>query len=584
MPVSLLTELRQRRIWRVLLAYPSVVFVLLQVVEFFINNYGLDHRILTACIVVSAVCLPAAFLWNWRHGEKGVQRFTRGELSAYAVSGIAAIVAAGWYWTITPAADSPQPQSTANVRSVAVMPFENAGNDADVQYLCDGIAESLTNWLATVPGVRVVAKSAAFRMRDVADDTAQLVEALGVDNVIRGRLERHGDEIVISAALIDTHDDSQLWGDRMVQPLAKVLDLERSIVAAIKDGLRLKVDATATAYSAAGGTDAPEAYQHYLRGHFLIQATDEDSIDLGLEDLRAAIGIDPKFALPYTDIASALLQKVSYGMANDESLRGEARNAAYTAVALAPELAEAHTALAMMHETITFDWAAAEEAFDAAIALAPRSPEPYDRYSEFLWATLRFDRALDMGRRALDIDPKDGAAMHTIGIAALYSGDFARAATALEQWNRFYPGSHWSYVKVALALSLDGRCNEAAIPAATAERLAQGRGSPLYESWLAWGYLACGRDDLYAVSKSRLEAFRRANPDSIDPGIGFYFLLEGDVDGVVDLVRKTIETRSPITLFIQLFALDYLKWQVGDRLARDPRMLEMIRQLEFPAH
>ena len=102
------------------------------------------------------------------------------------------------------------------------MPFLNASDDADVQYLCDGIAESLTNWLATVPGIKAVSKSAAFRLRDQADDMAIIRSQLGADSVIRGKLEKIGDQIVISASLVDTRDDSQLWGERLVRLVGHV--------------------------------------------------------------------------------------------------------------------------------------------------------------------------------------------------------------------------------------------------------------------------------------------------------------------------------------------------------------------------
>lgn len=120
------------------------------------------------------------------------------------------------------------------------MPFENASEDASVQFLCDGIAESLINWLATVPNVKVVSKSAAFRLRDSSDDTALIGSRLGVDGVVRGRLEMVGEQIVISTSFVDTHDDSQLWGNRLVRPFGEIIYLERSIVDSIKDE-RLKI-------------------------------------------------------------------------------------------------------------------------------------------------------------------------------------------------------------------------------------------------------------------------------------------------------------------------------------------------------
>ena len=172
--------------------------------------------------------------------------------------------------------------------------------------------------------------------------------------------------------------------------------------------------------------------------------------------------------------------------------------------------------------------------------------------------------------------------MHSIGISLMYSGDFAAAAAAMDQWNQFYPGSHWSYVKHALTLALAGRCEEAAIPAKTAERLSQGNGSPLYEAWLAFGYQVCGRDDLYSVSKSRLDSFQDTDPDNIDVGLIFYRVLEEDVDGAIEKIQQSIDAKSSFTPFVQLFLLDHMPWPRADDLAADPRLRKLVRELDFP--
>jgi len=581
---KLIMQLKERRIWRVAVAYPSVTFVLLQAVEFFVNNYDLDARLLTASIVAAVVMLPAAFVWNWRHGEVGNQAFTRGEIGIYALTAVASIGAVIWYWSVTPAEFRLADRSSVAMRSVAVMPFENAGDDAEVQYLCDGIAESLINWLAAVPNIRVVSKTASFRLRDDINDTAKLMQALGVDSIIRGRLEKIGAQIVISAALVDTRDENQLWGERLVRPADEVIYLERSIVAAIKDGLALKVTDGNGAVSASEGTDSPAAYEHYLRGHFLIQSTNNESIDQGLDELREAIRIDPHFARSYADIADALSQMLSYGIWEGDELLGEARNAAYTAVGLAPDLAEAQTALATILQYFEFDWDATDAAYEAAIALEPQSPVPYHRYTDYLVLTFRFEKAREMAKRALAIDPLDSSSMHALGLANLIAGDFTAAARAFGEWNQFHPESHWSYVKHALALALDGQCDKAFSQAQAVEGMSNGEMSTLMNSWLAWGYKVCGNDEWYAMSKRRIEAALAANPRKFDPGYAYLLALEGDTDKLIGLLREIIETRAPFALFAQLFTIDYLGFGTSDTLPKDPRYLALLEQLHFPPH
>jgi TolB-like protein/tetratricopeptide (TPR) repeat protein len=580
---TFVSQLRERRIWRVVIAYPSVAFVLLQAVEFFVEHYGLDSRTLTLTIIVAIVLFPAAFVWNWRHGEAGSQAFSRSEFAVYAVSVVAAALAAGWYWSTAPQAIPTRADTLPPARSIAVMPFANTAGDTDVQYLCDGIAESLINWLATIPEVHVVSKGAAFRLREFAEDTGRIARELGVDSVIQGRLETVGDQVVVSAALVDTRDDRQLWGERVAKPRTDVINVERAIVAAIKDGLRLTVGDDLPELTAAGGTDNPEAYEAYMRGHFLIQSTNFESIFAGLDELREAIRLDPRFALPYADIADALSQIISYGLLEDEALKGEARNAAYSAIALAPELAEAHTALGTLHEYIDFDWDAAYAAYSKAVSLQPQRPAPYHRFTDHLVLTARFEEAREMAAAAIEIDALDGSAMHAVGLAHLASGNYEKAVEAMGDWNQFHPDSRWSWVKHALALAHNGQCEQAEKQALTAERMMDNAPPPLIDSWIAWGHRICGHEDHYARSRDRIEAHRMANPGVLHPGYAYLLALEGDGEGLTDFLEAVVEARQPFTPFVKVFSTQTLKLGTADAMRANDRYQALLKRLNFPA-
>ena len=579
---ELLTKFKERRIWRVLVAYPSVTFIWLQAVEFFINNYGLDGRLLTASIIIAVVLLPAAVIWNWRHGEIGTQTVTRTETSAYVVFMAAAVACVAYYWANSTSIGPRNELAYEPARSIAVMPFENAGGDESVQFLCDGIAESLINWLATVPDVKVASKSAAFRFRDNIDDTAAIASRLDVDGVVRGRLEKVGEQIVVSVSYVDARDDSQLWGDRQVRPVGEVMYLERSIVDSIKDGLRLEVADTKVASAASEGTDNPQAYEHYLRGHFLIQSTNTEDIYLGLDELRTAISLDPKFALPHADIADALSQIISYGVEHDAALTLEAQSSAFKAVALAPQSAEAQTALATMLQYVTLDWEQAEAAYEAAIALNPRTPVPYHRYADFLSLTLRAGRGQEMARAALATDSLDPSSMHSLGIAMMMGGDFAAAAKVMGDWNQLYPNSRWSYVKHALMLSLDGQCELALAQARTVEDRLNQQPPTLMDSWIAWGYKNCGADADYARSKARIEARQLREPDILHPGYAYLYALEGDTDKLIAHVEQIAAARNPFVLYLKVFSVDYIGLATSDSLPKDPRYLAVLDQFDFP--
>jgi TolB-like protein len=570
---TLLTKFKDRRIWRLLVAYPSVTFIWLQAVEFFINNYDLDERLLSASIIVAVALFPAALIGSWRHGEEGAQTVSKGEIGAYLFFGAAAVLLVSWYWSNGPAIEAERELAYQPARKIAVMPFENASEDPSVQFLCDGIAESLINWLATVPDVKVVSKSAAFRMRDRADDAALIGSTLGVDGVVRGRLEKIGEQIVISTSFVDTRDDSQLWGDREVRPFGEIIYLERSIVDSIKNGLRLTVENSKSASTASSGTDNAEAYERYLRGHFLIQSTNTEDIYQGLDELRAAIALDAKYALPHADIADALSQIISYGITHDEQLLLEAQRSAYTAVSLAPDSAEAQTALATVMQYLVFDWEKAETAYEAAVALNPQSPVPYHRYADFLSLMLHPTRAMQMSRAALEMDALDSSSMHSLGISAMVAGDFSTAADITSEWNRFHPNSRWSFVKSALMLSLDGQCDMALVQGRKAEELVNFKPSTLMDAWIAWGYHNCGADEDYARSTARIAATIEQQPDELEPGYAYYYALEDDADKLMDVIDRMIASNSVFVAYVQFFSLDHIGLSTSPEILANPRLV-----------
>jgi tetratricopeptide (TPR) repeat protein len=383
--------------------------------------------------------------------------------------------------------------------------------------------------------------------------------------------------------LVDARDGSQIWGERLMRPDGELLYLERNIVDAITTGLKIKVTNPESKLAASGGTDNPEAYEKYLRGHFLIQATEASSIDEGLEELRASIRLDPTFGLPYADIADALVQKIYYAIERSPELVGEAKTAAMSAVALAPESAEARTALAEIYAHFDFDWATAEQTFDEAIALKPNSPVPYHRYSDFLWVTLRTTRALEMAKKAVELDPIDSSSLHAVGMSYLIAGEYDASAKAYGEWNRFHPQSTWSYVKYAVALSLNGQCDIAMERLAAVRQMTNDKASMLRESWMALSYHTCNEQALYARSAERLAA------DLAEDGVGdpmaliWIRAIDGDIEGSIDILQQAVQSRSDLVPFTQLLGLGIWKSENFNTIGRDPRYIELVNSLNFPA-
>jgi TolB-like protein len=357
-------QLRERNIWHAVVAYPAAGFVFLEAVEFFVSNYQLNAKYLTVAVILVLGALPITLVWNWCHGQPGKQVVNRPEGSSYALMTSLTLIAVGWYWVAAP---EPSPASRMDLDpstdiSIAVLPFNTSEGSPELDYLSDGIAESLINTLSAMPDLKVISRLSAFALRDRTGDPQEVGSRLSVSRMLSGQLERRGDTLIVRATLVDTRDGRELWGDRFVRPMSEILELEDMITSDIATALRLELPTHTLASSSRAGVN-PTAYRHFLQGRFLAQGSTADEIDRGLTHLREATRLDPSFARAYAAIADAMIVKAFFSAARPAEIVGEARTAAQSAIALSPDLAEAHAALASIRMFFDFDWRGAEEAF-----------------------------------------------------------------------------------------------------------------------------------------------------------------------------------------------------------------------------
>ena len=169
---QLARQIRERKIWRAAIAYPAAGFVFLEAVEFFVSNYQLNAKLLTVAVILFVGALPVALVWNWCHGQPGAQAIGKREGWSHAVMIGLTLGAAGWYWTATPdpATTSQMDFGPSAEMSIAVLPFENTDGSSELDYLCDGIAESLINTLSGIPEIKVISRLSAFALRDRTSD------------------------------------------------------------------------------------------------------------------------------------------------------------------------------------------------------------------------------------------------------------------------------------------------------------------------------------------------------------------------------------------------------------------------------
>lgn len=291
------------------------------------------------------------------------------------------------------------------IESVAVLPFENQNGNADTDYISDGLTDSIINSLTQLANLKVIARSSVFRYKAKPTDPLTAAKELGVRAVLTGRILQRGDNMTVSTELIDARDNKQIWGERYERKAADLLSVQREIAQEITRNLRLKLSSTQNGQMAKNYTENPEAYDLYLKGRFYWNKRNRDGVTKSAEYFNSAIERDPKYALAYAGLADSLFTMGWYRYLSPSEACPRAKTAAYKALELDPNLAEAHVTIAMVKGFYEWDWAGADNEFKLALELNPRYPTAHHRYSLFLMVVGRVDAAVAEAKKAQELDP-----------------------------------------------------------------------------------------------------------------------------------------------------------------------------------
>jgi serine/threonine protein kinase/tetratricopeptide (TPR) repeat protein len=353
-------------------------------------------------------------------------------------------------------------ENEISVDSVAVLPFVNATGDANAEYLSEGITQGLINTLAQLPKLKVVSLMSAYRYKGKAIDPPAVARELGVHTILTGRVTNQGDNLTISAELVDAEHDRQMWGKQYQRKLTDLNSLQPDITRDITDNLKLHLSGAEKSRLAQRGTENSQAYQLYLRGRYYWNKRTPEGGAKAIEYFQQAIDLDPDYALAYSGLSDAY----SITFFNDLTLSqsesaAKSRAPALKAIELDPSLAEAHASMGNVLVIFDLDFKGAEAEFRQALAANPGYATNLQWYAEVLGSVGRYDEALAMIRRAHEADPFSLIINATYGLILSRSG---RAAEAHEQFqktfelDRNFPRGHFHFGR---ALAHEGKYEEA---------------------------------------------------------------------------------------------------------------------------
>ncbi len=341
-------------------------------------------------------------------------------------------------------------------RSVAVLPITNISGNAESDYLCDGITQQIIHALTKASGLRVVAWQTAARFTARETDATVVGRQLDVSYVLRGTLRTSGERLRLLAQLIDTSSGEYVWSESYDRRIADIFDIEQEISAAIVRALQIQIGVCRRP------TANPEVYGLYLKGRYHWNKRTDDGLRRAVEHFRAALALEPEFALGYAGLADAYILLADYSADSSSSVVGCARSAAKKALSIDPTLGEAETSLALITSVHDWEWESAGEHYRRAMELNPSYVTAYHWYGLDYCALLgRFAEAHRAAEIAIQLDPLTSIVRESTGHLYLLERNFVRAEEEYRELIAFDPLFYKAWSSLGRVMFFQGRYDEA---------------------------------------------------------------------------------------------------------------------------
>ncbi len=548
--MSLLAELKRRKVVHVAIAYLVVGWLVVQVASIGLPAFGAPAWALRAFIFVVLLGFPIAvvFAWVFESTPEGLKLDTAplGNKRVFTAAAILAALALGWFLRGgVGGGESEAPSTTAALgeRSTAVLPFVNMSSDKENEYFSDGLTETLLHKLAQVEQIKVAARTSSFAFKGKQEDIRAIGQALGVATVVEGSVQRSGDTLRITAQLVRTADGSHMWSKSYDRRQADLFAIQDEIAGAVAEALVGALVPEAKAAIARGGTTDTAAYDAYVQGlhqqargsfgslteaerHFR-QALDRDPQYLDAMEglvwtwhnmMRTGMGTPDTFAaraeptlgrIEALDPDNGAVLTFRAEVAAMQLQREGARASFRRAVAAAPDDVRVQSAYASYLTNFDLDFATALAALERPLAIDPMNFDLHLGRARALLGLARRDEAEQAARRAHEIEPKSPVPAGVLSCIEGYRGNTAAAIAWHIQAFRIDPRDHEIAANIALMLELIGEHAAADAWLAESERLAPGHLYPAAQAV----YIAYSRGELERAVDMGLAIAARASED-----------------------------------------------------------------------
>ena len=456
--------------------------------------------------------------------------------------------------------------ATANINSVAVLPFANMSGDPNMDYLSDGLTDSLINNLSQLPDIKVIGRSSVFRYKGKVADVHAVGRDLSVQAVLSGRIVEQAGDLVIYVDLEDARDRHHIWGAQYNRRASDILAIQRDISTTITEKLRGRITGEDPQRSVKQYTASADAYQLYLKGRYFWSKRTVEGKKQATAYYQQAIDIDPNYALAYVGLADIYVLDAS--VPPRESYL-KAKEAAAKALALDNNLGEAHATLGFIKSHYERDGAGSEQEFKRAIELTPNYPIAHYWYGDQLIARRQFPQALQQFQRAAELDPFSPIINTEIGLVHFYTGQNDPAIEHFrrmcDQFPEFFPARMylaWAYTQKKMYVEAKREYQQAA-------RLSHGHTLVLATS----GYTQAVAGEKAEARQSLKELTDVASRQYVSPyRFAIIYAGLGDKQKAIEWLNRAYDELDLLLIYMDVSPF-------FDTLRDDPKFVELLKRM-----
>jgi TolB-like protein len=568
---SFFLDLRKKRIIEILAGFIAGGWLAYEIVHWIlVVHYHLPEKLLDITLTTLLGALICTLLWRWFSGWEKPRKFKLELVLIPLVVLITLLLDINIILHLKGPEPEPMPASKWK-NSIAVLPFVDLSPQKDQEYFCDGMTEELINRLSNIRELKVPARTSAFYFKGKEQDIREIGRKLDVRTVLEGSVRRAGNELRITAQLINIADGYHLWSETYDRELRDIFVIQDEIALAVADKLKLTLVGEEKAKLVKRPTENLEAYNLYLLGHHHFYLGPEANIKKAIKYYEEAVNTEPSFALAYSALADGYCTLGFNGWLAPADGYPKAKAAAMKALDLDDSLGEAHASLANVMFNFDWNFAGAEEEFLRALKLNPRSADIHIFYSWCLEQSGRSDEAIAGFERAINLDPVSSFTNRGLGWGYFFAGRYDESIVQLKATLELDPNNYWTLVELAWPYAMKGMKREVALLVDKIKALYSLEEDPALLSSAAWCYAVTGEKEKARVLLERmldLSVRKYVDPYSV---AGVYAGL-GEKDRAFDWLTRGYKDRSigMLSLKVDPFL---------NPLRSDPRYMELLKKM-----